>query len=153
MSHIHPDADTNVIVVIQCAASKQPYAGNLKSENGQPVLFVANPEIAPKHSSVVYKRPDDPANSSQSYRDIVIEYNRDPADNPLKLLPAWQLYKNPVYGQLVQKIWRQECVYSFCLAGDLFPLTSLFPTTTSHFQKVRTPTSNGGCVIDIWTSR
>ncbi len=97
-------------------------------------MFVANPEIAPKHSSVVYKRPDDPANSSQSYRDLVIEYNRDPADNPLNLLPAWQLYKNPVYGQLVRKYGVRN-VYILSAGWGLVSSDFLIPNYDITFSK------------------
>ena len=66
-------------------------------------MFVAHPAKAPTRKMVVYKRPDDPVNSSQTFRDIIEENNRDLTDNPSTLLPAWQLYSNPVYEQLVHR--------------------------------------------------
>ena len=95
----------DMIVVIQCAAGKNPSAGHMLTENKQPVMFVADPQKAPPDKSIIYKRPDDPAHSGLSWRDMLIEYNRKHKDrasgNPLGLLPAWRLYKNPAYGELV----------------------------------------------------
>ena len=90
-----------MIVVIQCAGGKNPRAGRFKTEDGRPILFVADPNKAPDDKGVVYKRPDDPADSGRSYREELVEYNRRPGDNPLGLLPAWRLYTNPVYAGLV----------------------------------------------------
>ena len=95
----------DMIVVIQCAAGKNPSAGHMLTENKQPVMFVADPQKAPPDKSIIYKRPDDPAHSGLSWRDVLIEYNSkykdDVSGNPLGLLPAWKLYKNPAYGELV----------------------------------------------------
>ena len=134
MPNVHPDGDANVIVVIQCAASKRPYAGNLKSENGQTIMFVAHPSKAPKQASVVYRRPDEPANSSLSYRDIVAEYNRNPTDNSLNLLPAWQLYKNAVYGQLVRKYGIRN-VYILSAGWGLIASDFFIPNYDITFSK------------------
>ena len=91
-----------MIVVIQCAGGKNPNAGRFKTEDGRPILFVADPGRAPADDKeIVYKRPDDPAKSGRSYKGELVEYNRRPGDNPLGLLPAWRLYRNPVYAELV----------------------------------------------------
>ena len=90
-----------MIVVIQCAASKNPGAGRFKTEDGRPVMFVADPTRAPAGRGIVYKRPDDRADSGLSYREELVKYNRHPGGNPLGLLPAWRLYTNPVYAELV----------------------------------------------------
>ena len=96
-----------MIVVIQCAGGKNPNAGRFKTEDGRPILFVADPDKAPDGKGVVYKRPDDPADSGRSYREELVEYNREynrrPRDNPFGLLPAGKLYRNPVYAKLVNK--------------------------------------------------
>ena len=34
----------------------------------------------------------------------MLEYNENPGNNPLGLLPAWQLYQNLTYGRLVDRI-------------------------------------------------
>ena len=90
-----------MIVVIQCAGGKNPNAGRFKTEEGRPILFVADPGKAPEGKGVVYKRPDDPADSGRSYREELVEYDRRPGDNPFGLLPACKLYRNPVYKELV----------------------------------------------------
>ena len=83
------------IVVIQCAASKQPDAGYLQAGNGRKVMFVAQPDLAPENADYIYTRPDGQADTGLSWRQELLGYNREPADNPLGLLPAWRLYKNP----------------------------------------------------------
>ena len=90
-----------MIVVIQCAASKNPGAGRFRTEDGRPIMFVADPPRAPAGKGIVYKRPDDRAGSGLSYREELVGYNRRPGGNPLGLLPAWRLYTNPVYAELV----------------------------------------------------
>ena len=134
MPDLQSDGDSEDIVVIQCAASKQTYAGNLKTENGQPVMFVAHPAKAPKQAPFVFSRPDNPAKSSLSYRDVVAEYNRNPTDNPLQLLPAWQLYKNSIYGQLVRKYGISN-VYILSAGWGLIASDFLIPDYDITFSK------------------
>ena len=101
------------IVVIACAGSKNrpvskdPNAGYLETENGKPILFVANPAIAPQQSEVEYRRPDHIEPSGLSWRKELVKYNktyRDTGANPRCLLPAWRLYKNSAYGHLVNQL-------------------------------------------------
>lgn len=93
-----------MIAVIQCAARKQPDAGRLRTRTGTPVYFVADPDLAresaPERQAVEYARPDDPSDTGGTWRDLLVDYNRQ-RDNPLGLLPAWQLYRNAAYGGLV----------------------------------------------------
>ncbi len=91
-----------MIVVIQCAAKKQPDAGYLRTSKGKPVLFVADPDIAPQTDQYFYAGPDDISDKGETWRDILLHYNRNPADNPLGLLKAYELYKNPTYHQLAE---------------------------------------------------
>lgn len=92
-----------MIVVIQCAGSKRAGAGTLRTMDGRPVLFVAHPEKAPSQDNCVYARPDDLAENGQSWRETVLAYNQSPGQNPLGLLPAYQLYKNEIYRALVKR--------------------------------------------------
>ncbi|MAM93324.1 hypothetical protein [Parvibaculum sp.] len=92
-----------MIAVIQCAASKKPNAGHLQRRDGRKVLFVADPESAPADVSHVYARPDDMADSGRSWRDELLSYNDAPGNNPLGLLPAWQLYENETYALLAER--------------------------------------------------
>ena len=92
-----------MIVVIQCAAGKNPYAGQLRRRDGKPVHFVGNPQSAPADKDCFYSRPDDQSDNGVSWRAALLEYNKNPGNNPLSLLPAWKLYQNPAYDSLVDR--------------------------------------------------
>ena len=89
-------------VVIQCAASKAADAGFLMDAKGRPVFFVANPDLAPPSDRHRYARPDDLAVPGKTWRDLLVEYNAS-GENPSDLLPAYRLYRHPVYQQLVER--------------------------------------------------
>lgn len=93
-----------MIVVILCAARKARHAGHMRSPDGRKVLFVARPDTAPARSGIQYARPDDLAGDHKSWRTLLLEYNGNSGDNPLELLPAWQLYENPIYGRLKRHV-------------------------------------------------
>ncbi len=93
-----------MIAVIQCAAGKKPNAGHLKMQDGTPVMFVADPALAPASDNVIYARPDDLAHTGQSWRTMLLNYNADPGNNALGLLPAWELYRNPTYSLLAERV-------------------------------------------------
>jgi len=93
-------------IVIQCAASKVPDAGSLTDAHGTPVLFVANPGLAPHSETCIYAHPDDPAGNGLTWRDLLVEYNNEykhTGANRLELLPAYRLYRHQVYRQLVDR--------------------------------------------------
>lgn len=92
-----------MIVVIQCAAGKRPHAGRVITTAGKSVVFVADPSASPRNPSYTYARPDDRCDSGKSWRDVLLEYNQKAPHNPLRLLPAYQLYGNPVYDRLVRR--------------------------------------------------
>ena len=92
-----------MIVVIQCAARKRDNAGTLRQRDGTPVVFVANPKVMPVGSGHVYAHPDDMSDKGVSWRDRLLDYNRNPGSNVLGLMPAWKLYKQPIYSDLVRK--------------------------------------------------
>ncbi len=93
-----------MIVVIQCAAGKPPHAGRVITTAGKSVVFVGDPSAAPGNPSYTYARPDDRSDTGKSWRDVLLEYNQNAPRNPLRLLPAYQLYDNPVYGRLVRRL-------------------------------------------------
>jgi hypothetical protein len=93
-----------MIIVIQCAASKIPDAGNLMTASGKPVLFVADPQVAPANLAHVYARPDDAYEKGISWRQVLLKYNEHPKDNPFRLYPAYQLYENRTYKRLAEQI-------------------------------------------------
>ena len=92
-----------MMVVIQCAAGKQPDAGRLEARDGKPVTFVAKPSDAPKRRDAAYARPDDLSSFGVSWRRLLLSYNVSPGNNPLALLPAYRLYRHPAYARLVER--------------------------------------------------
>lgn len=87
-----------MIVVIQCAGSKQHAAGRLRTANGKPVIFVAQPEQAPR-DSCVYAKPDDLSDTGVPWRQVLLDYNSR-GKNTLGLCQAYRLYRNPIYARL-----------------------------------------------------
>ena len=92
-----------MICVIQCAASKQPTAGHMLAHDGSLVDFVADPLAAPPNAARAYARPDDLAENGKSWRQHLVEYNKNAGNNPLGLYPAFQLYQRDVYRRLVDR--------------------------------------------------
>ncbi|URK16579.1 hypothetical protein M9H61_13600 [Thalassospira sp. GO-4] len=87
-------------IVIQCAGRKNGQF--FKTENGKEIFFVADPALAPKDDAYLYAHPDDQADSKLTWRQTLLSYSKSP-DNPLNLVRAFELYKNPIYKQLVDK--------------------------------------------------
>jgi hypothetical protein len=92
-----------LIVVIQCAARKRKDAGFLQTREGKPVLIVADPASAPASDNCVYARPDDPSDHDGSWREVLVRYNEASKNNPLSLLPAFELYERDTYRALVKR--------------------------------------------------
>ena len=67
-------------------------------------MFVAQPKLAPTGDAQVYANPDDISDRVDSWRTILERYSAAPGENPLGLLPAWHLYKNPTYELLARRI-------------------------------------------------
>lgn len=122
-----------MIVVIQCAGSKRPDAGTLRTTDGKPVLFVAHPEKAPEAVNGVYSRPDDPASDGRSWRELLLTYNERPANNPLGLLPAYELYKNEIYRTLVRR-YGLENTYILSAGWGLLNAAFLTPSYDITFS-------------------
>jgi hypothetical protein len=93
-----------MIIVIQCAAKKDPNAGCLRTSDGRDVFFVANPDIAPTNKVVKFARPDDIADDGHTWRQQLVKYNKNPAENPLGLVTAWSLYANRTYEALADHV-------------------------------------------------
>jgi hypothetical protein len=63
---------------------------------------VAHPEQAPFGAEWLYAHPDGRSDvPGQTWRQQLVAYNTSARDNPLGLLEAYRLYKNPVYDELV----------------------------------------------------
>jgi hypothetical protein len=93
-----------MIAVIQCAATKRCDAGHLRQRDGTKVMFVADPAKAPADSECLFVRPDDVSDSGATWRQVLAEYNANPANNPFRLLRAFELYKNAAYRGLVKEL-------------------------------------------------
>ncbi len=102
--HALPVVPAGTAVVFPCAAAKAPNAGHLEMPDGRRVFFVADPREAPVNSSVLYRRPDDRADSGHTFREKLCAYNLDEEGNPWGLLPAWQLYGNGIYSALADRL-------------------------------------------------
>ena len=125
-----------MIVVIQCAAKKQPHAGHLRTLDGRKVMFVAQPKLAPTDDAQVYASPDDISDRGDSWRTILERYNAAPGENPLGLLPAWRLYKNPTYELLARRIG-PERLYILSAGWGLVRADYLTPNYDITFSKAR----------------
>lgn len=127
------------IVVIQCAASKRAGAGCLQSGDGRRVMFVAQPGLAPANADCVYARPDDRADGGPSWREKLLRYNLEQAtENPLGLLPAWQLYGNRTYKRLYDE-WGPDNLYILSAGWGLIRadfLTPYYDITFSNAKNV-----------------
>ncbi len=125
-----------MIAVIQYAASKRPGAGRLVTPDGKPVRFVADPGGAPADDTVTYARPDDATDKGLSWRDVLLDYNKQEPDNPLALLPAWQLYDNRVYARLVETLGVGS-VYILSAGWGLISASFLTPDYDITFSSVK----------------
>ena len=131
-------------IVIQCAASKnpsQPGAG-FRTTNDRVVRFVAHPNLAPLTEKYAYAHPDELSDGSQTWRerltDYNMNYNKEGSPNPLHLMPAYQLYANTVYRNLVLKFGLEQ-VFIFSAGWGLITagfLTPDYDITFSHAKNV-----------------
>ena len=92
-----------MIIVIQCAASKNRNAGRLMTSSGKPVMFVADPQGAPASHGLVYAHPDDQLDTGVTWRQLLLKYNEHPENNPFGLYPAYRLYENKTYERLTTR--------------------------------------------------
>jgi hypothetical protein len=134
-----------MIVVIQCAATKRSKAGRLITRDGKPVDFIAHPELAPTEPTKIYVRPDDISDRGISWRQQLCKYNEAQSANPLRLLPAYQLYENKTYRLLVGR-FGIENVYILSAGWGLIRsdfLTPHYDITFSQSDRfVQTPPQN-----------
>ena len=144
-------------VVIACAAGKNrpastnPNAGHLTTADDKPILFVADPKIAPQQSEVEYRRPDDIAPSGLSWRDELVKYNknhRDNGANPRCLLPAWRLYTHRAYKHLVNRLGEDK-VFILSAGWGLIPAPFLTPDYDITFTQ-KAETYKRRCQQDDW---
>lgn len=122
-----------MIIVIQCAARKRADAGYLRKTDGRPVLFVADPSLAPPSGRYDYARPDEVSDTGKTWRQRLLNYNKTPGNNPLRLLPAWQLYANSAYAMLA-KHFGQERLFILSAGWGLLASSFLTPNYDITFS-------------------
>jgi len=114
-----------VKIVIQCAAKKHTQAGSMKTEEGKTVMFVAASELVDAQNEYFYQTPDTKDKDGLSWREKLLEYNKT-GTNPFNLYPAYKLYVNSVYEDLVVK-YGGENVYILSAGWGLIKADFLIP--------------------------
>lgn len=125
-----------MIAIIQCAGSKVPRAGHMKTRDGRNVLFVARLADDPVASTHVHARPDDDSDWGGSWREELQRYNRrytQQKDNPCGLLPASKLYKPGIYRDLVTELG-EDRVFILSAGWGLVRASFLLPAYDITFS-------------------
>ena len=152
------------IIVIQCAASKRNNAGHLRLGDGRKVLFVARPDRAPEDGAYVFAHPDGATGTGGTWRETLLRYNaafynaafKDdpgaPGGNPCLLLPAWQLYRHPVYTRLWDE-YGPERLYILSAGWGLIRSDFLVPNYDITFSNSAEPYKRKrvGDSFDYWS--
>ncbi|WP_076792858.1 hypothetical protein [Chlorobium sp. KB01] len=125
-------------IVLQCAGRKNPQlAGSgFRTNDGRLVKFIANLGGAPINDQYIYARPDDLSDCQYSWRERLMEINKDAESNPLRLLPAFRLYKPKVYENLVNKFGVKQ-VYILSAGWGLIASDFLTPDYDITFSNAR----------------
>lgn len=116
-----------MIVVIQCAARKRKDAGHLQTRDGKRVVFISDPTVAPTSDACIYARPDDPSDHGGSWREYLLRYSETPQNNPLVLLPAFELYKEKTYQALANQLGVDR-TFILSAGWGLIPASFLTPS-------------------------
>lgn len=122
-------------IVIQCAGSKSEGAGSFTLKDERRVIFVASPSAEPPPENSIYARPDDTiGDSHETWREKLVAYNKEEADkNPLNFLPAYKLYRNQIYQQLVSRFGKEK-VFILSAGWGLIPAYFLIPAYDITFS-------------------
>jgi hypothetical protein len=121
-----------MIVVMQCAGSKNVGAGCMLAADGRRVLFVAHPEAAPR-DDFIYAHPDDTSDRGVPWRTLLLRYNETPHRNPHGLFKAFELYKNNVYRRLAMHVG-VENLFILSAGWGLIPASFLTPSYDITFS-------------------
>lgn len=123
-------------IVIQCAGSKNPSSSDagFRATDNRLIKFVAHPELAPHSDAYSYARPDDLSEGSQTWRERLLDYNKEDRANRLQLLPAYRLYKGKAYQGLVRKFGNAQ-VFILSAGWGLIPADFLIPDYDITFSK------------------
>lgn len=91
-----------MIVVIESIKKMRCGGGYFKSADDRKVVFVADPDLAPKTEGVLYVRPDDLADSRETWRQRLVRYNSREG-NALGFYKAHRLYQTETYTGIADK--------------------------------------------------
>jgi hypothetical protein len=130
-----------MIAIIQCAARKWPQAGYLTKKDGTKVKFVADPAKAPACDGCAYARPDDLSDAGPTWRQVLLQYNTDPGNNPLGLFRACELYQDSTYRRLADRFGAEK-TYILSAGWGLIRadfLTPYYDITFTHEVKKKAP--------------
>jgi len=123
-------------IIIACTSKKRD-GGSFKS-NGETVKFVAHPEYAPHSDHYIYARPDDISDDGRlSWWERLRDYNenyKNTKENPCNMLPAFELYKNPIFEKLVNEFCIEN-VFIISAGWGIIPadyLTPIYDITASN---------------------
>ena len=127
---------TSMDIVIQCAATKDPNAGRLRTSDGRDVHFVAAPELCSSTASAAYARPDDISDLPPlTWRNQLEKYVDEERDaNPLSLREAYRLYRHPAYSSLVRSFGLQQ-VFILSAGWGLVRADYLLPAYDVTFNR------------------
>ena len=122
-------------IIIQCAGEKTHNAGCLQTPDQKKILFVAQPNIAKNTNGYIYKTPNDLTENNTTWVQELCKYNQN-NNNYLNLLPAYRLYDNEIYGNLVTK-YGIENVYILSAGWGLINANFLTPNYNITFSKAK----------------
>lgn len=91
-----------MIVVIEDMKKMRSGGGYFKTADDQKVVFVADPDQAPKTEGVLYVRPDDFADKRETWRQRLVRYNGREG-NALGFYKAHRLYQTETYTSIADK--------------------------------------------------
>lgn len=120
-------------VVIQCAGGKKATAGCFKTADNQNILFVANPNIAKETSGYIYYSPINLSEKNITWSKELSNYNKQ-NENHHHLLPAYELYDNNIYREIVKKIGVKN-VFILSAGWGLIRADFLIPNYNITFSK------------------
>lgn len=125
-------------VILQCSGSKKPtLKGNgFRANDGRLIKFVADPKGAPVSDEYYYACPDDLADARHTWREKLLVYNMSETSNPLGLLPAYKLYDNKVYEDMVRK-FGVDRFYILSAGWGLIAADFLLPDYDITFSKAK----------------
>ncbi len=127
-------------IVIQCAGSKNPArpGAGFRAANNRLIKFVAHPTHPklPHSDTYAYARPDDMSDGSQTWRERLLDYNKEAPANRLHLLPAYQLYADKAYQGLVRKFGNAQ-VFILSAGWGLIPADFLTPDYDITFSQAK----------------